>query len=121
MGNIWTVVIFFVITASIGLAMYVLYVLPGKNRPMPLAAIHGMFAFISISMLTYFISTQVGATNNTLNTAYLFFAIAAAGGIGMFVRDKFMKLPLPKWVPLLHAGAAITGFALLVVFAFSQM
>ncbi len=43
------------------------------------------------------------------------FVLAAAGGLVLNLYYHWRLLPLPKWLVLMHAAVAATGFVLLLI------
>ena len=46
--------------------------------------------------------------------ALLLFLVAAAGGVILNLNYHWKQLPLPKWLVVVHALAAVAGFMLLL-------
>ena len=105
--------IFFLITASIGLLMITRFYrgLPRRNITM---LIHGIFAAAAVGVLFYYSALEFNS--EVPYGSIFFFIIAIFGGILMAMWDKIMNRKLPRFFPLFHAGAAVTGVVLLVVF-----
>ena len=103
----------FGLTALVGMYLLTL-ILSDKKRPLVAMVIHGVFALTGIILLILFCVHNPGPV-----TSLVIFGLAALGGIMLFYTDVTGK-QVPKWLAIAHAGAAITGFALLLVFAFSQ-
>ena len=119
--SLLTITIFFIITASIGAYLLTL-VLKDKKRPIYIVAIHGIMAITSFALLLYFSGSSVGGIQmgnikGVPNNSITFFGIAIVGGAYMFVRDKILKKGIQKWMPFVHAGAALAGIILLFVYA----
>ncbi|MFC5269811.1 hypothetical protein [Adhaeribacter terreus] len=105
--------IFFGLAASIGLYMFS-RVLQGKPRQNGAMLIHGLFAAVAIGILFYFSAQEV---NSEIPYASIFFFIIAIfGGAFMAMWDKIMNRKMPRYFPLMHAGAAVTGIILLIIF-----
>ena len=75
-----------------------------RSPPAALAMLHGFLAAAAITLLLYAAAT-VGLPRMALIAVALF--LAAAVG-------HWKQLPLPKWLVLVHAGAAVAGFVLLL-------
>ncbi|HEX8546621.1 MAG TPA: hypothetical protein VF691_06635 [Cytophagaceae bacterium] len=116
-----TITIFFIITA-LGGAVLLTFVLKDKNRPMYIVAIHGLMALTSFALLLYFSGSEVGGVQmgnikGVPNNSIVLFSIAIIGGVYMFVRDKIMKKGIQKWMPFVHASAALLGIIFLFIYA----
>ena len=109
--------IFFGVTALIGLYMLsrVYRKLPRQNGVMML---HGIGAATAICILFYYSAFEVNT--NVPYPSIFFFIIAVFGGLFMVFWDKIMNRKMPKYFPLFHAGAAITGFVLLAIYAYQH-
>lgn len=87
-----------------------------SGRPFPppwLPLLHGFLAGAAVTLLIY-----AAATTGLPPLAFyalLLFLAAALGGVTMNLGYQWRRLPLPKWLVLVHAGVAAIGFALLVV------
>jgi hypothetical protein len=84
------------------------------DRP-PLAALamlHGFLAAAAVTLLLYAAAT-VGLPGTALVALALFLA-AAGGGAILNLNYHWKQLPLPKWLIIVHAIAAVAGFALLL-------
>ena len=112
--NLQTILIFFIIAAVGGITMAVL-VFKNKRRPILLVALHGIVALGGFGALVYYsgISFQTGHSKTPWGSL-AFFSIAIAGGLLMFFRDKYMKVGIKKWMPLVHGSAALIGIILLL-------
>ena len=84
------------------------------NRPPPaaLAMLHGFLAAAAITLLLYAAAT-VGLPGMALLALALFVA-AAGGGALLNLNYHWKQLPLPKWLIVVHASAAVAGFVLLL-------
>src|SRR5678816_148440 len=109
--------IFFGITALIGLYMLsrVFRGLPRQNGVM---LVHGLFAGFAIGILFYFSAND--PTTGIPYASIFFFVIAVFGGVFMVLWDKIMNRKMPKYFPLIHASAAVTGLVLLIVFVLNH-
>ena len=109
--------IFFGFTALIGLYMLsrVYRKLPRQNGVM---IVHGIGAATAIGILFYYSAFELNT--EVPYPSIFFFIIAVFGGIFMVLWDKIMNRKMPKYFPLFHAGAAITGFVLLVLYALNH-
>lgn len=84
------------------------------NRPPPaaVAMLHGFPAAAAVTLLLYAAAT-VGLPGMALLALALFLA-AASGGAVLNLNYHWKQLPLPKWLIVVHAGAAVAGFLLLL-------
>lgn len=121
MSNIY-IIILFVIAASVGAYLYS-FVLRDKKRPILIVALHGIIAFSTFGLLTFNVGHQVREYQLFIYDyplealAFVFFGLAATGGVYMFFRDKFLKKDIKKWMPLIHGGLAVTGLIILIIAA----
>ena len=84
----------------------------GRALPLPLSALHGVFALLGIVLLAR--QDIADPHNHLANGAVLVFMLAAAGGLLLFAfRATRQKLPLA--VVALHASFALTAFLLLAL------
>ena len=109
--------IFFGITATIGLYMLRRFYrrLPRQNGVMIL---HGIGAAGAIGILLY--ASAFEQNSNVPFGSIFFFTIAVFAGLFMAFWDKIVNRNMPKYFPLFHAGAAITGFVLLAIHVISH-
>ena len=109
--------IFFGIAAVIGAYMIsrVFRRLPRQTGAMLL---HGLFAGFAIGCLFYFSAMET--TKNIPYASIFFFVLAVLGGVFMAMWDKIMNRKMPKYFPVMHASAAITGIVLLIIFLFNH-
>jgi hypothetical protein len=117
--NVFHILIIFSITALLG-GTLLNFVLNNKKRPMFIVALHGIFALFSIGTLYYYIGDETMDQKHAPVTSSVFFGLAAIGGIYMLVLDKVLSQSIPKWMPFIHAGAAVTGYVLLWIHALSR-
>ena len=84
------------------------------DRPPPtaLAMLHGFLAAAAVTLLLYAAAT-VGLPGMALGALVLFLA-AAGGGVMLNLNYHWKQLPLPKWLVVAHATAAVAGFVLLL-------
>lgn len=108
-----TTVILFAIAAVLG-AVLITKVLKDKETPKAVVYSHGAAAAIALILL---IITYINQGDSLLMISILIFVVAALGGFVMFSRDITQK-EIPKWLAVVHALAAVTGFVLLLIFAF---
>ena len=101
------------VAAAGGLVMAGIRFLADRSPPAALAMLHGFLAAAAITLLLYAAAT-VGLPRLALVALVLFLA-AAGGGAILNLNYHSKQLPLPKWLVLVHAGAAVAGFVLLLV------
>ncbi len=100
------------IAAAGGLVMAGIRFVGDRAPPPALAMVHGFLAGAAITLLLYAAAT-VGLPGMAL-VALALFVGAAGGGAILNLNYHWKQLPLPKWLVVVHAGAAVAGFALLV-------
>ena len=99
------------IAAAGGLVMAGIRFVGNRPPPAPLAMLHGFLAAAAVTLLLYAAAT-VGLPVMALVALALFLA-AAGGGAILNLNYHWKQLPLPKWLVVVHAIAAVVGFALL--------
>ena len=105
---------FFALAALLG--MYLLsFVLKGKETPKAIVFTHGPMAAIGIILLLVYMSKGGPKPTESL----ILFVLAALGGAFMFYRDISNK-PIPKILAVGHGLLAVSGFVLLLLFAFGN-
>jgi peptidoglycan/LPS O-acetylase OafA/YrhL len=113
MSTIYIAIGFFALAALLG--MYLLsFVLRGKETPKAIVFTHGPLAAIGIVLLIVYILKGGPDPWESLTL----FILAALGGIYMVFRDLTGR-PIPRLLAVAHGLLAVTGFVLLLVFAFS--
>ena len=91
----------------------------GKPRPPTwLAMLHGFLSAAAVTLLAYAAFT-VGIPMYA-QWALILFVLAALGGVFMNLNYHWKLLPLPKWLVLVHAAIAVTGFVLLIAATWSM-
>lgn len=83
-----------------------------RQPPAALAMLHGFLAAAAVTLLLYAAAT-VGLPGMALG-ALILFLLAAGGGAVLNLNYHWKQLPLPKWLVIVHAVAAVAGFALLL-------
>ena len=78
--------------------------------PMGLALVHGAVA--AAGLLTLIAVVAQGQTTGATGPLVLFI-IAALGGFGLFFHH-LRKVPLPKWLVVVHALVAVIAFLMLL-------
>lgn len=101
----------FAVAAVLGLLIFKNWLTDGKT-PRSVIYLHGVFAAAALVILLV-IALQNGA--KSLQTATVLFAIAALGGIYMFVRDLRGKFS-PTWLAAVHGLLAVAGFLVLLFY-----
>ena len=100
------------VAAAGGLVMAGIRFVGNRSPPPALAMLHGFLAAAAVTLLLYAAAT-VGLPKMALVALALFIA-AAIGGAVLNLNYHWKQLPLPKWLVVMHAGAAVLGFVLLV-------
>ena len=100
------------LTAVGGLIMAGMRFVGTPQPPTWLAMAHGLLAGSAVTLLLYAYFT-VGLPALAC-WALLLFLLAAAGGAYLNLNYHWKMLPLPMGLIVGHAGAAVTGFALLL-------
>lgn len=100
------------LAAAGGLLMAGIRFMGDRPPPASLAMLHGFLAAAAIALLSYAAAT-VGLPAMALVALALFLA-AAGGGAILNLNYHWKQLPLPKWLIIVHAAAAVAGFALLL-------
>jgi hypothetical protein len=110
-----TAVILFAISAVGGIVMAGIRFGGRPHPPTALAMLHGFLSAAALTLLIYAACT-VGLPSLALAATGLF-VVAAIGGVVMNLNYHWKMLPLPKWLVLVHAAIAVTGFLCLLVAA----
>lgn len=103
-------VIIFAVAALGGLIL-ALHVLRGKFAPWPLSILHAVLGATGLVLLLLVV--REGAAGTSVTWALGILALAAIGGFYLASLHRRQVLP-PKGVVLVHASAAVIGFALLL-------
>lgn len=104
-------VLLFAIAAIGGVALAT-FKFMGKEIPMMLALVHGIFAAAGI--LTLVINVIEIRINTLLNVSLLLFIVAAAGGFTLFSLH-LMKKRQPNLLIAVHGLTAVVSFLILLV------
>lgn len=104
-----TIILLFAAAAAFGITL-IIPVLQGKTPSKTFVLIHGGFAAVALVMLLLRFFNE--ATTVPLLSVILFVA-AALGGFVLVATD-LQKKPIPKALALIHAGAAVTAFLILL-------
>lgn len=107
-----TAVAFFALAAILGMLLLT-FVLKGKETPKAVVFTHGPLAAIGLVLLIIYCFQEGPGPVESI----ILFAIAAAGGVIMLMRDLTGKT-IPKWLAIVHGLVAVGGFVCLLVFAF---
>jgi hypothetical protein len=100
------------IAAAGGLVMAGVRFMGDRPPPASLAMLHGFLAAAAVTLLLY-AAVTVGLPGMAI-VALAFLLAAAGGGAILNLNYHWMQLPLPKWLIIVHAIAAVAGFALLL-------
>lgn len=84
-----------------------------REPPTWLAMLHCFLAAAAVTLLVYAAAT-VGLPGTAL-AALVRFLVAAAGGVVLNLNYHWKRLPLPRWLIVTHAVAAVAGFILLLI------
>lgn len=109
---LWTSTILLAIGAAGGLVMAGIRFAGNRQPPPALAMLHGFLAAAAVTLLLYAAAT-VGLPGMAL-VALVLFLVAAGGGVILNLNYHWKQLPLPKWLIVVHASAAVVGFVLLL-------
>ena len=111
----WAAIVF-AIAALGGVTLATLHFRGRTPPPMPLALLHGVLAASGLALMIGAALTQPGLRGLAL-ASLVIFAVAALGGFYLFsfhVRGR----ALPSAVVLIHGGAAVVAFLMLLAFLF---
>ncbi|HWY12665.1 MAG TPA: hypothetical protein VN026_15130 [Bacteroidia bacterium] len=112
MATIYTAVAILGMTAIIGMYLISL-VLKDKPTPIVAAIVHGIFAILGVALLVNYCVWTAPRPVASMTV----FIIAALGGLTLGYKHVTGK-KLPKWLAVVHGLAAVTGYVLLLCFAF---
>ena len=112
MTTIYIAITLFGLTAVLGLYLISL-LLRNKSTPQGVTIIHGTMAAIALIILIIYAFKQTAGPWPSITV----FTIAAAGGFTLHYRNLTGK-SVPKWLAITHGLLAISGFGLLLWFAF---
>lgn len=104
-----TIILLFAAAAVFGLTLIV-PVLQGKTPSRPFVFIHGGLAATALVLL---LVQFFGAETTVPVISLVLFVIAALGGFILLAND-LQKKPIPKGLALVHAGAAVVAFLILL-------
>ncbi len=100
------------LAAAGGLVMAGIRFVGNRSPPAALAMLHGFLAAAAVTLLLYAAAT-VGLPGIALLALALFLA-AAGGGAILKLNYHLKQFALPKLLVVVHAGAAVAGFVLLL-------
>ena len=104
-------IVLIAIAATLG-AIMLYYLLTGRHIPKGLAFVHGPLAIAGLVVLICY--AVITTHHHKHYESIVLFSIAAVGGLVLFYKDITGKR-IPKWLAVLHALLAITGFLFLLV------
>lgn len=104
-----TIILLFAVAAIFGLTL-IIPVLQGKTPTRAFVFIHGGVAAIALVML---IIKYMDESSTVPQISVILFVVAALGGFVLFSRD-LQKKPIPKALAMIHAGAAVAAFLILL-------
>jgi hypothetical protein len=107
-----TSTILLAVAAVGGLIMAGIRFAGNRQPPTALAMLHGFLAAAALTLLLYAAAT-VGLPTMALY-ALVLFLLAAGGGAVLNLNFHQKQMPLPKWLIVVHASAAVVGFVLLL-------
>lgn len=103
-------VILFALAGILGIIL-ITRLFKSKHRPRILVYSHGTVAATALVLL---IIAYLNQGDSLLMTSILVFIVAALGGFIMFGMDTSEKA-IPRWLPVAHGLAAVTGLVLLLI------
>ena len=106
-----TAAVLFGIAALGGVTMALIHFFKGKNPPIALVVIHGLFA--ASGLVVFIIAFKEGA-NNTAAFSLGLFMLAALGGFWLLSQHLRNKR-LPSYGVIAHALVAVIAFAVLLL------
>ncbi len=107
-------IVLFAVAAVFGV-INVVRIVAADRAPRATVYIHGAFAAVSLVLLLIYSIVRSSAAPLV---ALILFIIAALGGFLLFGIDVATKKP-PKWLGFVHGAVAVSGFVLLLIFAFT--
>ena len=107
----------FVLTALGGLLMAGIRFFGARNPPPWVALVHGLLAGAGVTLLAYAAATA--DVPRLALVALALFLLAALGGVILNLRYEWNRELLPAGLVIGHAVAAVAGFALLLVAAWT--
>ena len=114
MTTIYAAIAVFGIAALAGVYLLSL-VLRDKQTPKLVSALHGFFAVTGLVLLiVYCLQNTPGPV-----LSIAIFSVAALGGFVLIYQD-ITGNKVPKWLGIVHGLAAVTGYIVLLLFAFGH-
>lgn len=110
---LYTSIVLFALAAVAGLIL-ISAIIGKRETPKAVVIIHGLLAATGLIILLLF---AMDNAENKPKLALGFFVVAALGGFYLFYRDLKGKAG-PVALAVLHAALAVTGFGILLFFAF---
>ncbi|MDV3310617.1 MAG: hypothetical protein LOY03_17545 [Cyclobacteriaceae bacterium] len=104
-----TIIVLFALAAVFGLTL-IIPLLQGKTPTRAFVFLHGGLAAVALVLL---IVRYVNEAEAVPVISLILFVIAALGGFVLFARD-LQKQPIPKGLAVVHAGAAVVAFLILL-------
>jgi hypothetical protein len=104
-----TIIILFAIAAVFGLTL-IIPILQGKTPTRGFVFAHGGVAAVALVML---VLQYVRDMTTVPQISLILFVVAALGGFVLFARDV-QKKSIPKGLAVVHAGAAVAAFLILL-------
>nr|PZN52332.1 MAG: hypothetical protein DIU61_11645 [Bacteroidota bacterium] len=104
-----TIIVLFAVAAVFGLTL-IIPILQGKTPSRAFLFIHGGLAAIALVLL---ILRYVNEAAAVPVSSLVLFVIAALGGFVLISQD-LQKKPVPKALAVVHAGAAVVAFLILL-------
>jgi hypothetical protein len=114
MNTLYLIVSLFSVGGLFGMYLITL-VLEKKTTPKYVIMIHAVFVIIALCLLIYY--SAVNAPG--LIECVVLFVMAAIAGFAMVMHDKTGE-KFPRWLAVTHALFAISGFVVLLLYAFNQ-
>jgi hypothetical protein len=113
---VWAAIVF-AVAALGGVTLAVLHFRGRTPPPTPLALLHGLLAATGLVLLIAAALTMPGFGGLALGSLVVF-VVAALGGFYLFSYHLRGKA-LPSPVVLIHGGAAVVGFLLLLAYLYT--
>jgi hypothetical protein len=114
---VMVMIVLFAIAATGGIILAALH-FGNKTLPLWLALLHGLVAVSGVIILL--VALMKLAAIALLGVGLALFAIAAVGGLTLFIGFYVPKKRLPSPIVILHALFAVAGFAMILVYALSH-
>lgn len=114
-----TAVVLLALAALGGLLMAGIRFAGKPHPPSWLAMGHGFIAGAAVTLLLYDYFTT--GLPGLAQLGLLLFLLAAAGGVVLNLVYHWNRLPLPKWMVVVHGLVAVAGFVLLLLAAWPRV